>query len=135
MILYIARRLLLIVPTLLFILVVNFVIVQAVPGGPVELAVARLSGVGSAGVLGGASEDPGGSHGGASLGNGLDPKLMKEIRQRYGFDKPPLTRLILMMKSYAHFDFGNSFYLGAPVIDLIREKLPVSLSLDCGRLS
>ncbi|MDE1181871.1 microcin C ABC transporter permease YejB [Paraburkholderia sp.] len=132
MIAYILRRLCLIVPTLLAILVVNFIIVQTVPGGPVEQAVARLNGIaGGNGVLGSSAApgDSGGSAGGAYSSNGVDPALMAQIRKRYGFDKPPLARLGSMIVSYAHFDFGTSFYLGERVIDLIREKLPVSLSL------
>jgi len=128
MIFYLARRLCLIVPTVLFILLMNFVIVQTVPGGPVEQAVARLSGVGAAGGVIGAS-DTGGAQGGTYATSGVDPQLMQEIRKRYGFDKTPLERLELLITSYARFDFGDSFYQGAKVIDLIRARLPVSLSL------
>lgn len=136
MIAYILRRLCLIVPTLLAILIVNFIIVQTVPGGPVDQAVARLNGIGGGnGVFGSSGEADGGKgssaavNDGAYSSNGVAPALMAEIRKRYGFDKPPLARLVSMIGSYARFDFGNSFYLGERVIDLIREKLPVSLSL------
>lgn len=130
MIVYILRRLCLIVPTLLAILIVNFIIVQSVPGGPVEQAVARLNGIGGGnGVFASSGDASGGKAGGIATSNGVDPALMGEIRQRYGFDKPPLARLMSMIGAYAHFNFGKSFYLGESVIDLIRQKLPVSLSL------
>ena len=122
---YIVRRLLLIIPTLVIILLVNFVIVQAAPGGPVEQAIAHLQGIG--GGVGGASGD--GISGGSRASRGLDPKLIKDIEKQYGFDKPAPERLWLMLKNYAHLDFGNSFFRGKTVIDLILEKMPVTLSL------
>ncbi|MBK5003635.1 microcin C ABC transporter permease YejB [Pseudomonas sp. S32] len=122
---YILRRLLLIVPTLLAILLVNFAIVQAAPGGPVEQAVARLQGLGG-GVPGGRAEVV---SGGSRATRGLDPKLIEEIRHQYGFDKPAPERLWLMLSQYARLDFGNSFFRGAKVTDLIVQKLPVTLSL------
>ncbi len=120
---YILRRLLLVIPTLLVILLVNFVIVQAAPGGPVEQAVARLQGIG------------GGAPGGASVqldsraSRGLDPALLETIKKQYGFDKSAPERLWLMLGSYARLDFGNSFFRGAKVTDLILDKMPVTLSL------
>lgn len=123
---YIVRRLLLIIPTLVIILLVNFVIVQAAPGGPVEQAIAHLQGIGGASV-GGSSGDGVSSSSRAS--RGLDPKLIKDIEKQYGFDKPAHERLWLMLKSYAQLDFGNSFFRGATVTDLILEKLPVTVSL------
>ncbi|USW93293.1 microcin C ABC transporter permease YejB [Pseudomonas proteolytica] len=123
---YIVRRLLLIIPTLVIILLVNFVIVQAAPGGPVEQAIAHLQGIGGASV-GGASGD--GVSSGSRASRGLDPKLIKDIEKQYGFDKPAHERLWLMLKSYAQLDFGNSFFRGATVTDLILEKLPVTVSL------
>lgn len=122
---YILRRLLLIIPTLLVILLVNFVIVQAAPGGPVEQAIARLQGIGGAGIAGGGET----LHGSSRASRGLDPKLIKEIEQQYGFDKSAPERLWLMFKQYAMLDFGNSFFRGAKVTDLILDKLPVTLSL------
>ena len=123
---YIVRRLLLIIPTLVIILLVNFVIVQAAPGGPVEQAIAHLQGIGG-GAVGGSSGD--GVSSGSRASRGLDPKLIKDIEKQYGFDKPAPERLWLMLKSYAQLDFGNSFFRGATVIDLILEKMPVTISL------
>jgi microcin C transport system permease protein len=122
---YILRRLLLIIPTLLIILLVNFVIIQAAPGGPVEQAIARLQGLGGSSV---------GSSGGDSVqtsraSRGLDPKLIADIEHQYGFDKPAPERLWLMLKHYAVLDFGKSFFRGATVTQLILDKMPVTLSL------
>ena len=124
---YIVRRLLLIIPTLVIILLVNFVIVQAAPGGPVEQAIAHLQGIGGTGGVGGSSGE--GIGGGSRASRGLDPKLIKDIEKQYGFDKPAPERLWLMLKSYAQLDFGNSFFRGKTVIDLILEKMPVTISL------
>ncbi|AZD49228.1 microcin C ABC transporter permease YejB [Pseudomonas chlororaphis] len=127
MLAYSARRLLLIVPTLLCILLVNFVIVQAAPGGPVEQAIARLQGIGGAPAVGGGHVE---SVGGESRATrGLDPKLLADIERQYGFDKPAGERLWLMLKNYARLDFGDSFFRGAKVTELIAQKLPVTLSL------
>ncbi|AUG02921.1 peptide ABC transporter permease [Pseudomonas sp. 09C 129] len=126
MLAYSARRLLLIVPTLLCILLVNFVIVQAAPGGPVEQAIARLQGIGAAAVGGGHVETVGGE---SRATRGLDPKLLADIERQYGFDKPAGERLWLMLKHYARLDFGDSFFRGAKVTELIAQKLPVTLSL------
>ncbi|MDD2050532.1 microcin C ABC transporter permease YejB [Pseudomonas putida] len=122
---YILRRLLLIVPTLLIILLVNFVIVQAAPGGPVEQAIARLQGIG--GSAPGASVET--LHASSRASRGLDPKLIDDIKRQYGFDKSAPERLWLMLTQYARLDFGNSFFRGAKVTDLILEKMPVTLSL------
>ncbi|AIC19320.1 MULTISPECIES: microcin C ABC transporter permease YejB [Pseudomonas] len=124
---YLSRRLLLIIPTLLCILVVNFLIVQAAPGGPVEQAIARLQGFGGHAMGGGAEVAAVG--GGGRSSRGLDPALIEEIKHHYGFDKPMHQRLWLMLKNYAQLDFGNSFFRGAKVTDLILQKLPTSLSL------
>lgn len=123
---YIVRRLLLIIPTLVIILLVNFVIVQAAPGGPVEQAIAHLQGIGG-GSVGGSSAESLSS--GSRASRGLDPKLIKDIEKQYGFDKPAPERLWLMLKSYAQLDFGNSFFRGKSVTDLILEKMPVTISL------
>lgn len=136
---YILRRLLLMIPTLFGILLINFAIIQAAPGGPVEQMVAKLTNPNA----GGASERmAGGGDLGASAASmqsgmqnayrgtqGIDPELLDEIRKQYGFDKPPLERFWLMLKSYARFDFGTSFFRDQPVIDLILDKMPVSISL------
>jgi microcin C transport system permease protein len=124
---YSLRRLLLIVPTLLAILLVNFVIVQAAPGGPVEQAIARLQGIGVGAAVGAAHVETIGGESRAT--RGLDPKLVADIERQYGFDKPAGERLWLMLKSYAQLDFGKSFFRGASVTELIWQKLPVTLSL------
>ncbi|MGY4495918.1 microcin C ABC transporter permease YejB [Pseudomonas sp. TE3610] len=126
MLAYTLRRLLLIVPTLLIILLVNFIIVQAAPGGPVEQAIARLQGLGGVNVGGGGGDS---AQGASRASRGLDPKLIKDIERQYGFDKPAPERLWLMVKNYATLDFGNSFFRGAKVTDLILDKMPVTLSL------
>ncbi|MGY2327893.1 microcin C ABC transporter permease YejB [Pseudomonas sp. SDT2931_S440] len=123
---YIVRRLLLIIPTLVIILLVNFIIVQAAPGGPVEQAIAHLQGIGGGGVGGSSAES---LSSGSRASRGLDPKLIKDIEKQYGFDKPAPERLWLMLKSYAQLDFGNSFFRGKSVTDLILEKMPVTISL------
>jgi microcin C transport system permease protein len=127
MLVYSARRLLLIVPTLLCILLVNFFIVQAAPGGPVEQAIARLQGIGTQASVAGTRVESGSNE--SRTQRGLDPALVAEIERQYGFDKPLGARLWLMLSRYAQLDFGDSFFRGAKVTDLILQKLPVTLSL------
>jgi microcin C transport system permease protein len=124
---YLLRRLLLIIPTLFAILLVNFFIVQAAPGGPVEQAIAKLQGVAGGAIGAGHTETMNAGQSRAS--RGLDPKLIEDIKRQYGFDKPLHERLWLMVSSYARLDFGNSFFRGAKVTDLILQKMPVSISL------
>ncbi|BES71586.1 microcin C ABC transporter permease YejB [Marinobacter nanhaiticus D15-8W] len=128
---YILRRLLLIVPTLIGIMLLNFVIVQAAPGGPIEQLVAEMEGMGGGSLeraTGGGGMEV--SEGGESRGaKGLPPELLKEIETLYGFDKPPHERFLKMLGDYATFDFGESFYRDRTVIELIIDKLPVSISL------
>ncbi|MBI5442520.1 MAG: microcin C ABC transporter permease YejB [Deltaproteobacteria bacterium] len=141
---YVLRRLLFLVPTLLGIMAVNFFIVQAAPGGPVEQMIARIKG--SAGEatarFGGTGQGEAGGQGqgrGLSGGSsaaskyrgarGLDPKLVADLEKLYGFDKPVHVRFLQMLRRYAVFDFGESFFRGRPVVRLILEKLPVSISL------
>ncbi len=132
---YLVRRLLLIVPTLLGILLINFLIIQAAPGGPVERTIARLQGLdGSAASRmgsGSGSEVSAASSSGTGYrgAQGLPEELIADIEKQYGFDKPPAERLWLMLKNYARFDFGNSFFRDETVIGLIKEKMPVSLSI------
>ena len=130
MLAYIFRRLLLIIPTLFGILLINFIIIQAAPGGPVEQMIAKLEGFDGATsrIAGGGSEVSvaGSNYRGAQ---GLDPELIKEIEKMYGFDKSAPERLWIMIKNYAQLDFGESFFRDAKVIDLIKEKMPVSISL------
>ena len=130
MLAYIFRRLLLIIPTLFGILLINFAIIQAAPGGPVEQMIAKLEGFEGATsrIAGGGSEVAvaGSNYRGAQ---GLDPDLIAEIEKMYGFDKSAPERFWIMLKSYAQLDFGDSFFRDAKVIDLIIEKMPVSISL------
>ena len=134
---YIIRRLLLMIPTLLGIMVVNFAIVQFAPGGPVERAIAQASGLGSdvtARVSGSAGEGAQTASVAVTASRyqgaqGLDPAFIAELEQQFGFDKPAHVRFLNMLADYARLDFGESFYRGARVSDLIIEKLPVSLSL------
>jgi microcin C transport system permease protein len=139
---YILRRLLLIIPTLFGIVALNFGIIQFAPGGPVEHVLAQLSGAqsGSQSRLGGSSSDfanpnfagAGGDAGFSSKyrgAQGLDPEFIKKLEKQFGFDKPPLERFILLVKNYATFNFGESYYKSKPVLQIIGEKLPVSMSL------
>lgn len=129
MLAYSLRRLLLIIPTLLCILLVNFAIVQVAPGGPVEQAIARLQGLDAGQGVGSAAMETLEAPQGEGAGRGLDPRLIADIERQYGFDKPPLQRLWLMLTQYAHFDFGTSFFFRASVTDMILSKMPVTLSL------
>lgn len=132
MLAYIIRRLLLIIPTLLGILTLNFFIIQAAPGGPVEQMVAKLEGMESgttARMGGGAQAEVRSSNSQYRGGQGLDPELIQRIEKMYGFDKPIGERFWLMLKSYAMMDFGTSFFRDKKVTDLILEKMPVSISL------
>jgi microcin C transport system permease protein len=136
MLAYITRRLLLIVPTLFGIMVLNFAIVQFAPGGPVEQTIARLKGtvvsvtepiVGSSSDF--SSRQGAGEESAYRGARGLDPGIIKEIERMYGFDKPAHERFWMMMKDYATFNFGESFFKGRPVVDLVIEKMPVSISI------
>ena len=135
MIAYAARRIMLMVPTLFAIMVVNFFIVQAAPGGPVQQMIAKLKGntvSATERVSGAAGEFKTQSAGDDSRyrgARGLDPAFIKELEKQYGFDKPPLERFWLMMKNYATFNLGTSFFRDRRVVDLIRDKLPVSISI------
>ena len=140
---YIIRRLLLIIPTLLGILLINFIIVQAAPGGPVEQIISQIKGhnVDATARIGGTDQgdvssknlniqnqttDISSKYRGSQ---GLDPEFIAELEKYYGFDKPPHERFFIMIKKYLKFDFGESYYKGKKVIDLILEKMPVSISL------
>ncbi|CTQ49814.1 microcin C ABC transporter permease YejB [Jannaschia donghaensis] len=131
---YILRRLLLIIPTLIGIMVINFTLIQFVPGGPVEQVLAQLQGEGDAfaNIAGGGDGagaeqfDQGGGYQGA---RGLPPEFIAELERQFGFDKPPLERFLNMLWDYARFDFGESYFRSISVVDLVLEKLPVSLSL------
>ncbi len=122
---YIFKRLLLMIPTLFGILLVTFVIIQFVPGGPVEQMVAQLKGRES----GGAGEGPGPGAGVYRGRQGVDAARVEEIKKLYGFDKPAPERFLQMLGRFARFDLGKSFFHSKDVWQLIKEKLPVSISL------
>ncbi|MEZ5524326.1 MAG: microcin C ABC transporter permease YejB [Pseudomonadales bacterium] len=136
---YIVRRLLLMIPTLFGIMLINFAVVQVAPGGPVEQMLARLQGLdsGATSRIAGSTQaevrsvsPAAGSQNTKYRGaQGLDPELVEKIEKLYGFDKPAHERFWLMIKSYATFDFGDSFFRDAKVTELIIEKMPVSISL------
>ena len=118
---YILKRLLLMVPTLFGVMLITFAITQFVPGGPVERLVAQLSGYGAGGDT---------TSGGLYQGNkGLDQERVEQLKKLYGFDRPPLTRFLTMMRQYLVFDFGHSYYHHRSVSELVVSKLPVSMSL------
>ena len=118
---YILKRLLLMIPTLFGVMLITFAITQFVPGGPVERLVAQLSGYGAGGDT---------TSGGLYQGNkGLDQERVEQLKKLYGFDRPPLTRFLTMMRQYLVFDFGHSYYHHMSVAQLVVSKLPVSMSL------
>ena len=143
MLAYIIRRLLLIIPTLFGIMVVNFLIVQLAPGGPIEQVIARLQGtaVEATARIGGSSSGdlqpqalPGQLTSDNSVSRyrgarGLDPEFIRQLEKEFGFDKPLHERFLLMMSHYLAFDFGKSYFRDQRVIDLVAAKLPVSISL------
>ena len=139
---YIARRILLMIPTLLGIMFVSFIVVQFAPGGPVERVIAVLSGAdtgsgsrtgsspggdfGPRGQVGAAADAVNSKYRGAQ---GLDPDFIRKLEVQFGFDKPAPERFALMVWNFARFDFGKSYFRDVSVIQLIKEKLPVSMSL------
>jgi microcin C transport system permease protein len=135
MLAYAIRRILLMIPTLFAIILVNFVIVQAAPGGPVDQLIAQLKGGGGTleRVTGGGGElsrpAPTSGENQTRGARGLDPEFIKQIEKLYGFDKPPAERFLIMIRNYLTLDFGTSFYRDRPVVQLIADKLPVSISL------
>ncbi|OZC37156.1 microcin ABC transporter permease [Marinobacter vinifirmus] len=130
---YILRRLALIIPTLVGIMLLNFIIVQAAPGGPVEQLIAEMEGHGGSALARAGGGDTGGEVATGSSDSrgsrGLPPELLQEIEAMYGFDKPAHERFLMMLKDYATFDFGESFFRDRTVIELIIDKMPVSISL------
>ncbi|GGD21710.1 microcin C ABC transporter permease YejB [Pyruvatibacter mobilis] len=139
---YIIRRLLLMIPTILGILLVAFAIVQFAPGGPIERIIAQLQGndvsatsrIGGSpgGDLGAGAQSAGGDTGGTAKyrgAQGLDPEFIAELERQFGFDKPVHVRFADMVWNYIRFDFGESYFRDVKVIDLIAEKLPVSITL------
>ena len=141
---YILKRILLMIPTLLGIMLMTFAVIQFVPGGPVEQVIAKMQGTGtdSTGRIsgntgneaGGGTQDPtlvGG--GGATVkyrgAQGLDPEFIKSLEKQFGFDKPVHERFLLMIVNYATFNFGESYFKDRSVVSLMIEKMPVSISL------
>jgi len=126
------------VPTLFGIMLVNFVIIQGAPGGPVDQAIARLRGENTS-----ATANLGTSEGGVSntaatdadagssfdSARGIDPELIKELEKQFGFDRPAHVRFLKMLWDYIRFEFGDSFYQDVPVVELVKSRLPVSISL------
>jgi microcin C transport system permease protein len=139
---YIVRRLLFMIPTIFGIMLVSFTVVQFAPGGPVERVIAQLSGrdtgatsrisgsaggdFGSLAANGGGQADVNSKYRGAQ---GLDPAFIKSLEKQFGFDKPAYERFFIMLWNYARFDFGKSYFRDVSVLQLIKEKLPVSISL------
>jgi microcin C transport system permease protein len=143
MIAYIIRRLLLMIPTIFGIMLVSFVVVQFAPGGPVEKVIASLTGR-DTGATSRISGSPGGDFGGGQAmpgggietinskyrgAQGLDPEFIKQLERQFGFDKPAHERFFIMLWNYMRFDFGKSYFRDVSVMELIKEKLPVSISL------
>ena len=132
---YILRRLLLTIPTLIGIMLVNFTLTQFVPGGPIEAMIAKIEGQGSAlqsvtgsGADAGAEEDTGGDNGYVGA-RGLPPEFIAKLEKQFGFDRPAHERFFMMMWDYLRFDFGDSYFRSISVVDLVIEKLPVSITL------
>jgi microcin C transport system permease protein len=141
---YIIRRILFMIPTIFGIMLVAFVVVQFAPGGPVEQVIAKLSGA-DTGATSRISGSAGGDFGGRGMAQGggrvdavnskyrgaqgLDPEFIKKLEKQFGFDKPAYERFSLMMWNYLRFDFGKSYFRDVSVLQLIKEKLPVSMSL------
>ncbi|WP_425038888.1 microcin C ABC transporter permease YejB [Primorskyibacter sp. S187A] len=128
---YILRRLLLVIPTLIGIMVINFTLVQFVPGGPIEQILAQIEGEGDVfeGIAGGGGEVEAASDSDYAGARGLPPEFIAELEREFGFDKPPLERFLNMMWNYMTLDFGESYFRSISVIDLVIEKMPVSISL------
>ncbi|NKC03433.1 microcin C ABC transporter permease YejB [Ochrobactrum haematophilum] len=135
---YILRRLILMIPTIFGIMAISFAVVQFAPGGPVERVIAQLSGQGGdaldrlsggGGDFGQSAVDSGSVSSKYRGARGLDPQFIADLEKQFGFDKPPLERFGQMLWNYLRFDFGRSYFRDISVIDLIKEKMPVSISL------
>ena len=128
---YIVRRLLLVIPTLLGIMIINFALTQFVPGGPIEQIIAEMEGGGDVfeSISGGGSELIETETADYVGGRGLPKEFIEELEREFGFDKPPLERFLTMMWNYIRFDFGESYFRSISVVDLILEKMPVSITL------
>lgn len=135
---YVLRRLLLMIPTLFGIMLINFVVIQFAPGGPVEQVIAELTQLGGGATerfsgggadVAGSQPAAGGEVSGYRGAQGLDPEFIRSIEKQFGFDRPPLERFGLMLWNYLRFDFGDSYFRSASVVELIVSKMPVSISL------
>ncbi len=133
---YIARRLLLVIPTVLGIMLLNFIIIQAAPGGPIQQIISKMRGDASdvdARLGGGGDqtlrEQTFGMESSYRGAQGVDPEFIKQLEKQFGFDKPYHERFLLMIKNYARFDFGKSYFREKSVIEVIKSKLPVSITL------
>jgi len=134
---YVLRRLLLMIPTIFGIMAISFVVIQFAPGGPVEQVIARISGQGGDDRLSGGGADAGAGgnfdSGGESSkyrgAQGLDPEFIAKLEKQFGFDRPPLERFGKMLWDYSRFDFGESYFRDISVLDLILEKMPVSITI------
>jgi len=131
---YILRRLLLVIPTLIGVMIINFTLVQFVPGGPIEQIIAGMEGQGDVtrGFTGAGDDAASGSNGGDEryIGSrGLPPEFIEQLEREFGFDKPPFERFLAMMWNYMRLDFGDSYFRSISVIELVVEKMPVSISL------
>ena len=122
---YILKRTLLMIPTLLGVIAITFAVIQFVPGGPVEQALIELK----KGQTGGAGESSGAGASEYRGRQGVDAERVEEIKALYGFDKPPMERFVQMLKGFAHFDLGQSFYHHMDVWELVKSKLPVSITI------
>src|SRR4029453_11914118 len=140
---YIIRRLLFMLPTLFGIMLVSFLVVQFAPGGPVERVIAQITGAdtGATARTSGGGRDLGARSQTRSNAQfdavnskyrgaqGLDPEFIKQLEKQFGFDKPAYERFFIMLKNFAIFDFGKSYFRDTSVLQLVKEKLPVSMSL------
>jgi len=136
---YILRRLLLMIPTILGIMLISFAVIQFAPGGPVEQVIAQLTGQGGAATdrISGGGGDLNQQNAGGGGENtskyrgaqGLDPEFIKKLEKQFGFDKPAYERFAMMIWNYARFNFGESYFRDISVLELIKEKMPVSISL------
>ncbi len=129
---YILRRLLLMIPTLIGIMLLNFIIVQAAPGGPIDQMLARFEG---ADAMASTRLEAGGEvmvRDESRGARGIDPRFIEQLEAQFGFDQPAHVRFLGMMRDYATFDFGTSFFRDRPVVELMIERLPVSISSGSG---
>jgi microcin C transport system permease protein len=131
---YILRRILLMIPTVFGIMAISFLVVQFAPGGPVEQVIAQMTNQASTSATGSTAGDNAGPAAGGNSGSyrgaqGLSPQFIAALNKQFGFDKPPLERFGMMLWNYLRFDFGQSYYRDVPVLELIREKMPVSITL------